>query len=85
MPFCSDEQSVKNGEFNGNQHYLCRNCRKSSSQQTQTLTAHSKKQTKAWIDYIERMVKKGYNEVRIDKRCKRRDINWNLYLKIRQH
>ena len=35
-----------------------------------------------WL-YIEWMVKKGYNKVRIDKRCKGRDINWNLYLKIR--
>ena len=59
-PFCGDDHIVKNGKFKGNQRYLCRNCRKSFSQQTQTPTAYSKKKTKVWIDYIECMIK-GYS------------------------
>ena len=52
-PFCHGDHIVKNGKAKGNQRYLCRNCRKSFSQQTQTPTAYSKKKTKVWIDYIE--------------------------------
>ena len=59
-PFCHDDHIVKNGKAKGNQRYLCRNCRKSFSQQTQTPTAYSKKETKVWIDYIECMIK-GYS------------------------
>lgn len=44
-------------EIKRNQRYLCRNCRKSFSQQTQTPTAYSKKETKVWIEYIECMSK----------------------------
>ena len=59
-PFCHDDHIVKNGKAKGNQRYLCRNCGKSFSQQTQTPTAYSKKETKVWIDYIECMIK-GYS------------------------
>ena len=59
-PFCGDDHIVKNGKVKGNQRYLCRNCCKSFSQQTQTPTAYSKKETKVWIDYIECMIK-GYS------------------------
>ena len=59
-PFCSDDHIVKNGKVKGNQRYLCRNCCKSFSQQTQTPTAYSKKEIKVWIDYIECMIK-GYS------------------------
>lgn len=59
-PFCGDDHIVKNGKVKGNQRYLCRNCCKSFSQQTQTPTAYSKKKTKVWIDYIECMIK-GYS------------------------
>lgn len=59
-PFCGDDHIVKNGKVKGNQRYLCRNCCKSFSQQTQTPTAYSKKEIKVWIDYIECMIK-GYS------------------------
>lgn len=59
-PFCHDDHIVKNGKAKGNQRYLCRNCGKSFSQQTQTPTSYSKKETKVWIDYIECMIK-GYS------------------------
>lgn len=58
--FCGDDHIVKNGKVKGNQRYLCRSCCKSFSQQTQTPTAYSKKETKVWIDYIECMIK-GYS------------------------
>ena len=59
-PFCGNDHMVKNGKVKGNQRYLCRNRGKSFSQQTQTPTAYSKKETKVWIDYIECMIK-GYS------------------------
>ena len=62
-PFCGNEHMVKNGKSNGNQHYLCHNCRK-----TQTPTAYSKKETKVWIDYIECMIK-GYSLRRCSEEC----------------
>ena len=67
-PFCGDDHIVKNGKVKGNQRYLCRNCRKSFSQQTQTPTAYSKKETKVWIDYIECMIK-GYSLRRCSWEC----------------
>ncbi len=67
-PFCGDDHIVKNGKVKGNQRYLCRSCRKSFSQQTQTPTAYSKKETKVWIDYIECMIK-GYSLRRCSWEC----------------
>ena len=67
-PFCSEQHIVKNGKAKGNQRYLCRNCGKSFSQQTQTPTAYSKKETKVWIDYIECMIK-GYSLRRCSEEC----------------
>ena len=67
-PFCQNDHIVKNGKVKENQRYLCRNCGKSFSQQTQTPIAYTKKEIKVWIDYTECMMK-GYSLRRCTWEC----------------
>lgn len=68
-PFCRDTHIVKNGTQKGVQRYLCRQCRKSFSDQTATPSYHSKKSPKLWLQYLKCMLS-GYTIRKCAEECK---------------
>ena len=67
-PFCHDTHIVKNGTQKGVQRYLCRQCRKSFSDQTATPSYHSKKSPKLWLHYLRCMLS-GYTIRKCAEEC----------------
>ena len=67
-PFCHGNHVVKNGTKKGLQRYLCRDCRKSFSNQTATPSCHSKKSPKLWLQYL-KCVLSGYTIRKCAEEC----------------
>lgn len=58
-PICGSNHIVKNGvrKDNNKQKYICRTCKKSFSDTTNTITFHSKKSYSTWENYISCLLK----------------------------
>lgn len=54
-PHCGDKSIIRHGYHNNKQRYLCKNCRKTFSESTNTLVYYSKKDKTIWEKYINLM------------------------------
>ena len=59
-PHCSSENILRNGKYNGKQRYICKDCRKSFSDFTNSATYKSKKGLDKWMNYAKCMLS-GYS------------------------
>lgn len=58
-PHCKTEKIVKNGKKNGNQRYLCRECKRTFAPTNNTILFNSKKDIEVWQKYIQCMIEKN--------------------------
>lgn len=54
-PHCGNNSIIKHGYHNSKQRFLCKNCRKTFSESTNTLVYYSKKDKTIWEKYIKLM------------------------------
>ena len=50
-PHCNSESISRNGKYNGKQRYICKNCRKTFTDFTNSATYRSKKSLDKWLKY----------------------------------
>ena len=55
-PHCSSELISRNGKYNGKQRYICRDCRKTFTDFTNSATYRSKKSLDKWLKYAKCMI-----------------------------
>ena len=55
-PHCKSNKIVKNGFRNSIQRFICKDCNKSFTVRTNTITEHSKKSFETWSKFIECMM-----------------------------
>ena len=59
-PHCKGEDILRNGKYNNKQRYICKNCRKTFTDFTNSATYNSKKTLDKWIKYAKCMLN-GYS------------------------
>lgn len=59
-PHCKEEDILRNGKYNNKQRYICKNCRKTFTDFTNSATYNSKKTLDKWIKYAKCMLN-GYS------------------------
>ncbi|OPX46537.1 hypothetical protein CLTHE_27580 [Clostridium thermobutyricum DSM 4928] len=59
-PYCKGEDILRNGKYNNKQRYICKNCRKTFTDFTNSVTYNSKKTLDKWIKYAKYMLN-GYS------------------------
>lgn len=59
-PHCKGEDILRNGKYNNKQRYICKNCRKTFTDFTNSATYNSKKPLDKWIKYAKCMLN-GYS------------------------
>lgn len=59
-PICSSENISRNGKYNGKQRYICKSCKKTFTDFTNSATYKSKKTLDKWLKYAKCMVN-GYS------------------------
>ena len=52
-PHCHNTYFIKHGKYKGIQRYMCRNCKRTFSNTTNSLWYYSKKVPELWVKYIE--------------------------------
>ena len=55
-PHCNSESISRNGKYNGKQRYICKNCRKTFTDFTNSATYRSKKSLDKWLKYAKCMI-----------------------------
>ena len=55
-PHCSSELISRNGKYNGKQRYICKDCRKTFTDFTNSATYRSKKSLDKWLKYAKCMI-----------------------------
>ena len=55
-PHCSSELISRNGKYNGKQRYICKDCRKTFTDFTNSATYKSKKSLDKWLKYPKCMI-----------------------------
>lgn len=60
MPFCDSETILRNGKYNGKQRYICKSCKKTFTDFTNSAIYKSKKTLDKWLKYAKCMVN-GYS------------------------
>ena len=53
---CNSELISRNGKYNGNQRYICKDCRKTFSDFTNSATYRNKKSLDKWLKYDKSMI-----------------------------
>ena len=56
-PHCSSELISKNGKYNGKQRYICKDCRRTFTDFTNSAVYRSKKSLDKWLKYAKCMIK----------------------------
>lgn len=59
-PHCKGEDILRNGKYNGKQRYICRNCKRTFTNFTNSATYKSKKSLDKWLKYAKCMLN-GYS------------------------
>ena len=70
-PICGSETISRNGKYNGKQRYICKSCKKSFTDFTNSATYKSKKTLDKWLKYAKCMV----NDYSIRKSAKFIEVN----------
>ena len=55
-PHCSSELISRNGKYNGKQRYICKDCKKTFTDFTNSATYRSKKSLDKWLKYAKCMI-----------------------------
>lgn len=55
-PHCTSESISRNGKYNGKQRYICKDCRKTFTDFTNSATYRSKKSLDKWLKYAKCMI-----------------------------
>ena len=55
-PHCNSESISRNGKYNGKQRYICKDCRKTFTDFTNSATYRSKKSLDKWLKYAKCMI-----------------------------
>ena len=55
-PHCNSELISRNGKYNGKQRYICKDCRKTFTDFTNSATYRSKKSLDKWLKYAKCMI-----------------------------